>query len=66
MARLTNEEIMRMSPAEARAYVAQHPAEAKRFAKLYAREARHHATEAIRNAFRPDREFLIQHDVLAE
>ncbi len=35
MARLTNEEIWKMSPAEANAYTDAHPAEAWRFAKAH-------------------------------
>lgn len=52
MARLTNEEIWNMSPAEADRYSDLHPAEAWRFAKAHSKSAAKQTKKAIKHGLK--------------
>ena len=57
MARLTNEEIWRMSLAEAEVYTDLHPAEAWRFAKAHGKSAIAQTEKAIKHGFKTQKLF---------
>lgn len=57
MARLSNEEMMRMSLVQAQKYTEDHPAEAWRFAKMYGREAIRQTKVALSNGFKTEKLF---------
>ena len=52
MARLTNEEIWKMSPKEADAYTDAHPAEAWRFAKAHGASAAKQTKKALKHGLK--------------
>lgn len=52
MARLTNEEIWKMSPEEADAYTDAHPAEAWRFAKIHYSSANKQTGKALKHGLK--------------
>lgn len=57
MARLSNEEMMRMSLLQARKYTADHPAEAWRFAKMFGKEAIHQTKVALKHGYKAEKLF---------